>query len=186
MKENKKRLENYVVKKAKKKNGSELYDERQLQQTSNMFMTAAAFAIVFDVVMMAVHIIKHNVEKGYPYMAQLLVICVAFGIASLGRKEPGLPRTLSGISVDPEKNGKGFAKRLLDCVLETAVTVAAITALKIYVDGKPSDNMVSDTAIFFTVFLLIEIAVCEIRVHRWRVYQHQLDEEENDIDDPID
>lgn len=181
---NKERLENYVVDKArtKKENGS-LMDERQQLRTANMFMAAAVCAMLFDVIMMAIYVIKRDADKSYPYLAQLLVISVVFCIASLGQKEPGLPATLSGRNVDPEKSGAAFAKRLLSYFIESAVGVAAITALNVYVDGNVTGSIVSDTIITLVVFLLIEMGIGELRVHRWRSWQKKLDDEENELDD---
>lgn len=175
------KLENYVVDSVKKKNGG-VIDERMQLQNSTAIATGVSFAIVFDIVMMAVHFIKHNTEAAYPYLAQLLVICAGFGLASLGNKEPGLPRTLSGRNVDPEKSGKAFTKRLLACLLDSLVTCGAIMCFNAYDKGGFSGEIIKDAVIMIVIFLVIEVAVCESRVSRWHKFQAQLDAEENDLD----
>lgn len=181
---NKERLENYVVNKAQEKRANENFmDERQQLKTAKMFMASAVCAMLFDCIMMAVYVIKRDADKAYPYLAQLLVISVVFCIAALGQKEPGLPTTLSGRSVDPEKSGAAFAKRLLGYFVEAAFVLAAITALNVYVDGKVTGSIVSDTIITFVIFMLIEAGIGELRVHRWRSWQQKLDEEENSLED---
>jgi hypothetical protein len=176
------RLEKYVLDSAAKKNGGVVYDERQRLQSSGALGAAVIFAMLFDVVMMAVHFFKHEGERAYPYLAQLLVMCAAFGIASLGSKEPHMPATLSGRSVDPAKTGKAFAKRFLACFIDSAVTAAVIFAFHVYDKNGVTAEIVRDAVFYFAGFLLIEVAVCERRVHRWRRFQSQLDAEENDLD----
>lgn len=183
MKNNKTKLENYIVEKAKKKNGGELFDERQMQSNGTLFAACITAAIIFDVVMMTVYFFRHNMEKCYPYLAQLVIIIAVFAIVSLGNKEPGLPRTLSGRAVSPDKSGKALAKRLFSCFVDSFVTAAFVTALNIYVDGVDKRGIVSDTAIFFAIFMLIEVTVCEVRVYRWRKHQEKLDAEENNLED---
>lgn len=183
MKDNKTKLENLVIEGGKKKNGGKLYDERQMYQAGTVFSACAIMAVLFDVIMIAYHIIRRNIEKGYPYLAQLLVILVVFAIASLGAKEPDLPKTLSGRSVPPERNRKAFLKRLLSCFLDSIVTVAVITALEIYADRGVDGDIVNSIAISFAVFMIIEVIVCEFRVWRWHEHQSKLDAEENDLED---
>ena len=100
------RLENYVLENAKSKNGGAVYDERQRLQSSGALGAAVIFAMLFDVMMMAVHFFKHESDRAFPYLAQMLVMCAAFGIASLANKEPHMPATLAGRNVDPEKTAK--------------------------------------------------------------------------------
>lgn len=176
------RLEQYILDNAKNKNGGAVYDERQRLQSSGALAAALIFAMLFDIIMMAVHFFKHNSEGAFPYLAQMLVMCAAFGIASIGNKEPHLPATLSGRNVPSEKSGKALARRILACVTDSAVTAAVIFALNAYSSGGITGEVVRDTAVYFTLFTLIELAVCERRVHRWRKYQAQLDAEENDLD----
>ena len=175
------RLENYVLENAKSKNGGAVYDERQRLQSSGAIGAAVIFAMLFDVVMMAVHFFKHERDRAFPYLAQLLVMCAAFGIASLANKEPHMPATLAGRNVDPEKSGKAFAKRFLACFIDSAVTTAVIFAFHIYENGGVTSEIVRDAVFYLVGFLIIEVAVCERRTHRWRSYQSQLDAEENDL-----
>lgn len=179
MKENKTR--DHLIENAKKKNNGALYDERQMKNTASSMAIMVVFAMLFDIIMMLIHFIDHNIEKAYPYLAQLLVMCAAFGLASLGNKERGLPKTLFGKNVSPEKSRKAFFKRFLVCLIDTAVTVAVVTAFNIHIDGKISGSIVSDTVIFFVIFMLLEVGFCEMRVHSYRKFQKKLDEEENDI-----
>lgn len=181
MKDNRTKLENYVLKNAKSKGGT--YDERVMQQSSLAFSTAALCAMFFDVAMMVYYFVKKSEEKSYPYLAQLLVICVAAGLVMMGKGEPGLPRTLSGRTVSAEKSGKAAARRILSCLIDTVVTVAVITGFNIYSEGGLPEDIVKETAIFFTVFMLIETAVCEFRVRRWRKHQAELDAQEDDLED---
>ena len=182
MSDTKSKLENYVLEKAKKKNGGTLTDERQMQQNSTALATAVVFAILFDIVMMIIHFFRHNTEAAFPYLAQLLVISLGFGIAAIGQKEAGYPTSLYGKKVSPEKSGKGFAKRLLTCVLECAVFAVLISAFNMYNAGKfeVTAEVIRNAVLGLTV---ISVAVCERRVHRYRKYQAQLDAEENDLDD---
>lgn len=167
----------------KTKNNSAHYDERQMQNNATSMATVVSFAMFFDIIMMVIYFINRNIEKAYPYIAQLLVMCAAFALASLGNKEHDLPKTLSGNTVSPEKSKKAFFKRFLACFIDSIVTVAVVTVFNIYIDGKVTGSIVSDTIIFFIIFMLLEIGLCEIRTHRYRKFQKELDEEENKIEE---
>ena len=181
MKTDKTKLEKYVSDNLMSKPG--LPDERQLKQTSNAFMTGLAFAMLFDIAMMICYFVKHETEKAYPYLAQLLVICGGFCIASMGNKDPGLPMTLWGRSIPVEKTGSAFAKRLLHCIIEAAAFSAALMAFNIYDGGKFGSSMIIETLLSFLIFTGIEVLICEFRVKRYRKAQEKLDQEENDLED---
>lgn len=181
MKINNNGFESFVSKKLKEKAAAP--DERQMQQNSNALAVAVAFGILFDVVMMAIHFLRHDTEKAYPYLAQLLVMCAGFGIAMLGNKEPGLPKTLSGRSVPTEKSRRAFAMRLLNCFIEAASLSAAIMLFNVYDKGSFTGPLIAETIISFAIFMAIETAFCEFRVHRYRKAQGRLDKEENDLED---
>lgn len=177
------KIQKHLTENAKKKNNGALYDERQMQNNATSMTIIVVFAMLFDVIMMLIHFINHNTEKAYPYLAQLLVICAAFGLASLGNKEHELPKILSGNKVSPEKSRKAFFKRFFACFIDTVVTVAVVTVFNIHIDGKVTGTIVSDTVIFFVIFMLLEVGICEKRVHSYRKFQKKLDEEENDIEE---
>ena len=177
-----KKLEKYVLENAKAKNGGVIYDERQRLNGYLSLSTAVIFAIEFDMVMMVLCFIRHDTDKCYPYLAQILVICAGFGLAALGNKEPHLPSTISGRSIDPDVSPKAFAKRVLSCVVDSAVTAAAITGFEIYDAGGISNQTIYDGIIMLVIFMIIDIIVCEIRVRRWRRFQAQLDADENAFD----
>lgn len=183
MKTNQSKLEGYVLEQAKKKNGGKLCDEREMQQTSGALVTGAALAMIFDCVMMAFHFIRHNTEKAYPYLAQLLVMCAGFALASLGQKQANLPKTFYGKPISPEKSGKAYAKRLVFCALESAILTVVITIFNIYDGSKLTGELITDSVISFVIFTLLDTAFCEYRVHRWRKFQAELDAEEDDLAD---
>ena len=181
MKTNNNEFESYVSRKLKEK--ADTPDERQMQQTSTAMSIAVVFGMLFDVVMMAIYFIRHDTDKAYPYLAQLLVICAGFGIAMLGNKEPGVPKTLSGRSVPTEKTGKAFALRLLNCFIEAASLSVVIMLFNVYDKGSFTGTLITETIISFAIFMAIEVAFCEFRVHRYRKAQAKLDQEENDLED---
>lgn len=182
----KNKLENSIIENAKKKNGGALPDEREQLENSNAMNAACAIGLLFDIVMMFYYFITRNIEKSYPYLAQLLVISVVFALVSFGGKTVKPPRTLWSREVDYSKGGKAFAKRALMCSLEQLLFAAALIAFDAYTEKKVTGSIVTDAIFTFVILALIDITVCELRVRSFRKFLDRLDEEENSIDDEDD
>ncbi len=96
MKDKKTKPEQYYIVKMKNKNGGRLPDEREMQENSQALNTALVFGLIFDGVMILYYFITRNIEKSYPYWAQLLVIAVVFALMSFASKTVKPPHTLWG------------------------------------------------------------------------------------------
>lgn len=177
-------LENKLVDSVKKKNGGQLPDERQQQLNSSVIACALVFGVVFDLVMMIYYFITKNIEKSYPYVAQLVIICIGCFLASLNSKEAQPPTIFfSRRSVNTDKTARAFVSRTAWCMLDSLVLTIIITLFNIYTDGKVTGSLISDGIIFFCIFTIIESVLCEIKVRHYRKRIAILDAEENDLDD---
>lgn len=182
MKKNK--LENNLIDSVKKKNGGQLPDERQQQVNSSIIACALIFGVAFDLIMMIYYFVTKSMENAYPYVAQLVVICIGCLLASLGSKEAQPPTIFfSGRSVNTDKTTRAFFSRVAWCGLESLVFTVIITLFDIYTDGKVTGSLLSDGIILFCIFTIIECIICEIKVRRYRKHMTELDAEENNLED---
>lgn len=178
------KLENKLIESVKKKNGGQIPDERQQKFNSMVLINALIFGMVFDFIMMIYHFATRNIEKAYPYVAQLVVISIVCLLGSLGNKEAKLPTTLlSRRSLKADKNKRAFFSRLAFCIFDALIFAVIITVCAAYTDGRLTGSLVSDGFFAFIIFVLINTVCCEISVHRYRKRMAILDAEENDIDD---
>lgn len=180
MKDKKTKLEQYYIDKMKNKNGGRLPDEREMQENSQALNTALVFGLIFDGVMILYYFITRNIEKTYPYLAQLLVVSAVFALMSFASKTVKPPHTLWGKDVDCSQGKKAFARRAGLCVIESIVYGAVLIALDIYADKKVTGSILYDAVITVVIFSAINITVCEYRVKSYRKYQVRLDAEEED------
>lgn len=168
----------------KKKNGGQLPDERQQKFNSLILANALTFGMMFDLIMMIYYFVTKNIDKSYPYVAQLVVISVGGLLASLGSKEAKLPTTFfSSHSVKTDKNTRAFFSRFTLCICESLILAVMITVCHAYIDGELTRPLVSDGIFAFIMFVLINVVHCEINVHRYRKQVAILNAEENDLDD---
>lgn len=182
MKRNK--LENKLIDSVKKNNGGQLPDERQQEFNSMILTNALLFGVIFDSIMMIYYFAARNIDKSFPYVAQLLAISVGGFLASLGNKEAKLPTTFfSRRSVKVDKNTRAFFSRLTFCIFDALIFAVIISACDAYTDGRLTGSLVSDGIFAFFIFVLINVVHCEISVHRYRKHMAILDAEENDLDD---
>lgn len=182
MKDKKTKLEQYYIDKMKNKNGGRLPDEREMQENTMALNTACVFGLIFDGAMILYYFITRNIEKSYPYLAQLLVIAVVFALMSFASKTVKPPHTLWGKDVDYSQGRKAFARRAGLCIIESLVYAAVLIALDIYADKKVTGSIFCDAVITAVIFSAINITVCEHRVRSYRRYQARLDAEEEDDD----
>lgn len=181
---NKEKLETKLMNKIKKQHGGQIPDERQQQFNSMVLTTAVTFGIVFDLIMMIYYFVTRNIEKAYPYVAQLVIMGVACLLASLGSREVQPPTILfTKRSVNIGKGAPAFFSRMAWCMLDSLIFAAVLTVCDIYADGKVTGSLVSDGLIMFCTFLVVDCILCEIKVRRYRKYMALLDAEENDLED---
>lgn len=177
-------LENKPNDNAKKKNGGQPLDERQQQFNYTVVTCALVLGVTFDLVMMIYYFVTKNIEKAYPYIAQLVIISIGCLIASFGNKEVEPPTIPFGTrSVNTDKSTYAFMSRIAWCMLDSLVYAIIVTLFEAYTDGRVTGSLLSDGIVVFLIFTIMKSVFCEIRVHRYRKYMAILDAEENDLDD---
>ena len=180
----KSKLENKLINSVKKKNGGQLPDERQQQFNSTVVACALVFGVFFDLIMMIYYFVTRNIEKSYPYVAQLVIMSIGCLIASFGNKEAEPPTILfSRRPVNTDKTTRAFLSRIAWCMLDSLILSVVITLFDAYTDGKVTGSLITDEIIIFCFITIINSVVCEIRVRRYRKYLAALDAEENDLSD---
>lgn len=177
-------LENKLIDSVKKKNGGQLPDERQQQFNSSVTACALIFCVAFDLIMMIYFFVTKNVEKAYPYVAQLVIMSIGCFLASLGNKEALPPTTLfSSRSVNTDKTAQAFFSRIAWYMLDSLPFAIVVTLFHMYIDDKETGSLISDGIIIFCFTTIIESIVSEVKVHRYRKHIAMLDAEENNIED---
>lgn len=176
------KLEEKILADARKKNGGEPLDERIQQENSLAISAAFSLGVVFDLVMILYYFFTRNIEKSYPYVAQLLVMSLALGLVSLGKNSSKPPKTMYGKAVNADKGLKPFMKRVLACSVEMLIFAAMLIGFDIYIDKKISGSIIGDALVTAVTLILTDVIVCEYRVRRYRSYLAKLDAEENDLD----
>ena len=177
-------IENKQVDSIKMRNGGRLPDERQRQFNSIIIAVALIVGVAFDFIMMIYYFVARNMEKAYPYVAQLVIMGVACFFASLGGKEAQPPTVCFGRRIaNTDKNTRAFLSRIAWCMLDSLVFAVAITLFDAYADGKVTGSLILDGFIFFCIFTVIESIACEVKVRRYRKYMAKLDAEENNLED---
>ena len=168
---------------AKKKSGS-FPDERQQKSNATVIACALVFGVAFDFIMMIYYFFTKNIEKAYPYVAQLVIMSIGCLLASLGSKEVQPPTIfISRRSVNTDKTTRAFLSRIAWCMLDSLVFTVVITLLDVYVDGKITGSLISDGIIMFCIITIMDSMICEIKVRRYRKHLAILDAEENNLED---
>ena len=181
---NKLKLERGIINHVKVGNRGQLPDERQQLFNGRLLASAVIFGIAFDVIMMIYYFVTKNIENAYPYVAQIIVMSVGCVLASFGNKEVEPPTILfSKRSVNTDKSAHAFISRIAWCLLDSLIFAAIITAFDAYTNGKVTGSLILDGILSVCVFWIIDIIICEIKVHRYRKYIAILDAEENDLSD---
>lgn len=176
-----KKLEEKLIRSAERQHGEPI-DERVQQENSLAISTAFSFGVVFDLVMIIYYFITRNIEKTYPYIAQLIIMSIGLGIASLGKNSAKPPKTLYGKAVSTDKGFKPFMKRVLACSVEMLFFAVLLIGFDIYTDKKITGSIITDAIITAVFLILIDVTVCEYRVRRYRNYLAKLDAEENELE----
>lgn len=168
----------------KKRNGGQLPDERQQQFNATVLTTAMVFGVAFDLIMMVYHFAAKNIEKAYPYVAQLVIMSVGCLLASFGNKDVQPPTVFFGKrSFNTDKSTSAFFSRLAWCALDSLAYTIFIIVFDAYIGGQVTGSLISDGIHIFIIFTVMQSISCEIKVHRYRKNMALLDAEENDLND---